>query len=632
MEAARRQRELLPESSPAAAAAAAADGQRRSQERRLGQQKLLLLRRQGLALASLHKWAKSTGGGRRRNTFRRAPKLIATLRWCGQAGGGAAAHKPQLPTKGELAALQAHRHRSRRRRRVLRAKDLRQLALARAKAQQRARLAFKRRYKHKRREELERKAARRIARALRADVEAAEQDGGGVSGLLARPLLAPPSAATALRGMEAGAGAAEAGGGTGASNNPLLQPWAAARVKCESASALVQQTLRGSQLLPPEDGELSGVFDQMLIVGLPLESLREPHVRLGESYAPQVVYTFPEGALCTEAVADFCLPQGVTVTAIDPATGQPQPQPRPVSPASAPPLSGLCSRQRARLAAAALEEATEVLFVLSGGGPDGSETSYGMCLHVRRPYLFSDRVTASADLCYCFIAKHPFLPLHLGVLRALVRMNLFPPDDLLPLPSTSGAATPPAPSTALGARPLQAELEREKRAVLRITRALHRFALLPFPKPGDEVAFQLFEGLSQALALPIYFRRPPAPAVTAAGWGQTVTLADATDEDDEATRLVREWAAPVLLSRLGLERVLLVLLSMLTELQVVVVSSDLQLLSASVLAFATLLRPLVWAGPVIATLPQKHSDYLVRPRRGHAGWIDASIDPRASVF
>lgn len=31
----------------------------------------------------------------------------------------------------------------------------------------------------------------------------------------------------------------------------------------------------------------------------------------------------------------------------------------------------------------------EYVFVLSGGGSDGSEVSYGMCLHAKRIYAYS---------------------------------------------------------------------------------------------------------------------------------------------------------------------------------------------------------------------------------------------------
>lgn len=568
-------------------AASGPDRRGASEALRRGQRRLLLLRRQGLVLAMLRK--RDAAGPHQQQLLRqrrRGLQLHATVRWCGAAG-----RRARLPGPAEFVALQAQRQLSRRRRRVLRLKEMKQRELSRQRAQWKARQRLKRSLKHKRREELERKAARRIARALREDAEAEAAGGLGdatITSLVARPIVAPPAGP---RGP--------------------LQPWAAApRVPCESASALVQQTLRASQLLPPEDSARTGLYDQMLVVGLPLESLREPVVRLGGTYAPQVVYTFPEGVLAAESVAEFCLPQGVTVTPIDPATGQPQ-----ASPGSAPsPLpSGICSRQRAKLAAAALEEAKEVLFVLSGGGADGSETSYGMCLHVRRPYLYSDRVAARADLCYCFVAKRPFLPLHLGVLRELVRLHLFPPT-----PSASDDYhhhySPASPKGAMGARPpLLAELEREKQAVLRITRALHRLAVLPVPAPGEEVSFNVFEGVPQALAVPTYFRRPPLPHPVAAAWGAPV----AVEDEDEATRLVREWAAPVLLSLLGLERVLMVALGMLTELQVVVVSPEPQILSACVLALATLVRPLVWAGPLIATLPQRHSDYLVRPSVHH---------------
>ena len=108
--------------------------------------------------------------------------------------------------------------------------------------------------------------------------------------------------------------------------------------------------------------------------------------------------------------------------------------------------------------------------------------------------------------------------------------------------------------------------------------------------------FNAFEAVPQALTVPTYFHRP----VLEAG-------------DDEATHFLRQWAVPVLVNLMSLDNILLVLLSMLTEIQLVVVFPDLQLLSSSVLSLISLLRPLVWAGPLIVTLPQKLKDYLESP-------------------
>jgi hypothetical protein len=121
--------------------------------------------------------------------------------------------------------------------------------------------------------------------------------------------------------------------------------------------------------------------------------------------------------------------------------------------------------------------------------------------------------------------------------------------------------------------------------------------VLPVPVPGEEIEFKVTDVQApQALAVPVFFRRPVLPP-----------------GEDDATYFLREWAVPVLLDLVGLENVLLVLLAMLTEMQLVVVCPDLQILSASVLAMVALLRPLVWAGPLIVTLPQKLHGYLESP-------------------
>jgi hypothetical protein len=62
-----------------------------------------------------------------------------------------------------------------------------------------------------------------------------------------------------------------------------------------------------------------------------------------------------------------------------------------------------------------------------------------------------------------------------------------------------------------------------------------------------------------------------------------------------------------------LENILTVVGCLMTEMQVVVVSPDLQVLSAAVFSFVCMLLPLKWAGPLIVTLPSSLYAYLESP-------------------
>ena len=73
------------------------------------------------------------------------------------------------------------------------------------------------------------------------------------------------------------------------------------------------------------------------------------------------------------------------------------------------------------------------------------------------------------------------------------------------------------------------------------------------------------------------------------------------------------WALPALLRHLPLDQIILAVGCALTEMRVVVVGTDLGVVSGCVLALVNLLRPLKWAGPVIVTLPSSLHAYLESP-------------------
>lgn len=82
---------------------------------------------------------------------------------------------------------------------------------------------------------------------------------------------------------------------------------------------------------------------------------------------------------------------------------------------------------------------------------------------------------------------------------------------------------------------------------------------------------------------------------------------------DDLTFFMGRWALPTLLKYVSVDHLLLILGCCLTEMRVVFVADDLQILSACVFSLLLLLRPLSWAGPVIVTLPHTLSAYLESP-------------------
>jgi hypothetical protein len=177
-------------------------------------------------------------------------------------------------------------------------------------------------------------------------------------------------------------------------------------------------------------------------------------VAVGTTYSPQVIYSFPEGVICAEAVPDFCLPDGVHIS--------------PYVPTATAADASHSHTNNERRVMNALAEVKEVVFVLSGGGADGSEVSYGMCLHVNRVYRHSEKVLVQGPLCYCFISQYPFLPLHLNVLREIVRIHLSTGGGGFSVPQPAGKAP-----CAKG-RVVTDELELEAKAIMKITDILNR--------------------------------------------------------------------------------------------------------------------------------------------------------------
>ena len=316
-----------------------------------------------------------------------------------------------------------------------------------------------------------------------------------------------------------------------------------------TAAALRRRPSEG-QPLATEDSQEARIFDHFLVVGLPSRLVEHPDVAVGARYSPKVLHHLsPTGAPTqAEAIADFCLPAGAKVSAAQAGEGR-----RPG-------------------ALNAVRGVKEVIFVLSGGGRDGSRVQYGVCAHASRFYeSVSDDVDrpplVEVDVCYCIVTQFPFLPLHFSVLRSAIRAEI---------------------------EAFETRKHPRSRRYAAAHAALKTYSRVPPPGPGLKVEVNIGEVIEWTRP------RRRRPKLSRA-------------PRDEATRLAREWSLPVVLGRLSLENVLRVLACALLELRVVFVSRDLQTLSACALGAVSLLRPLRWAGPLISALPADLRDYLDSP-------------------
>lgn len=83
-----------------------------------------------------------------------------------------------------------------------------------------------------------------------------------------------------------------------------------------------------------------------------------------------------------------------------------------------------------------------------------------------------------------------------------------------------------------------------------------------------------------------------------------------SEKDKEESYLVMLWALPVLLKYLPLDQIVLALGCAVTEMRIIVQHPDFHVISAIILAFMQLLRPLRWCSPVIVILPDQYQEII----------------------
>ncbi|OQR89960.1 hypothetical protein ACHHYP_05916 [Achlya hypogyna] len=212
-----------------------------------------------------------------------------------------------------------------------------------------------------------------------------------------------------------------------------------------------------------------------------------------------------------------------------------------------------------------LVEPSFFVFILSGGGDTGQDIHYASCL-VRWLPLPRDFLVQPAErdtfapVAYCVVSKLPLWAFNKPLLTHLHELHA---QELNQAPhlwhDLASLATPK----------LAHALERKLRLL----------GSMMLPQAGYSLHINLFD---QSLLL-------------------------------ERPAYQRGWALPTVMATLSIETLLSGLSCLLVELKVVVVCDHMETLTATVLALASLLAPLTWAGPVVAVLPSILLEYLEAP-------------------
>lgn len=207
----------------------------------------------------------------------------------------------------------------------------------------------------------------------------------------------------------------------------------------------------------------------------------------------------------------------------------------------------------------------EYVFRLTGGGRDGADVYYGICLHTTVPHHHTHLdgiVDKRADMqrCICIITRYPFLDFFFNVLRDL-------------------------------ARTCEGNIQRSM-----IDDIVKSYVEWPVPASGTTKSFQPLNGTE-----PFELTRPPSPSK------------EELHGLPEEIVFVREWALPILFSSMTIDNVMMVLGCAMREMHVVVETEDLQLLSGVIWSVVCLLHPLKWANPLIVTVPNTLYEFLDSP-------------------
>lgn len=209
---------------------------------------------------------------------------------------------------------------------------------------------------------------------------------------------------------------------------------------------------------------------------------------------------------------------------------------------------------------------------------------YGICVIAKEITSLTDAHNITHDvavpICYCLVSRYPFFSLHQTIILSLLMLLHFKRVQLLSRidPSTLSSSQRGKP---LGPHQVSACITLLKRYYDCVVPCMGETLTLPVPK----------------LLLPISFTR-----------GTSIHGDSIGSDSNETMTYMREWCCVLAWSYISCDVLIDLLELALREYKIVVVDSNLALLSAACMSIHPMLQPLTWCGAYIPILPNFIAD------------------------
>jgi hypothetical protein len=242
-----------------------------------------------------------------------------------------------------------------------------------------------------------------------------------------------------------------------------------------------------------------------------------------------------------------------------------------------------------------------------------SEELYGVCVIAREMASLTDALgrvhDVSCPISYCILSRYPFFQLHQQVIMQILQLlhlkrvkhlakvaNQQTPTSITsPIspqsptsPEMDPLSHPPNTSVNLVARLRGKPLGPHQ--VPACVQLLKKYYDTPVPGRGESLYLP-----APKLLLPISFVRPNL------------------SQTKERIALIAQWVCPLAWTLMSAEMLVDLLEILLREFKLIVVDTNLAMLSAAVLSCAPLLHPLIWSGVNLPILPNRLREFLEAP-------------------
>jgi len=219
-----------------------------------------------------------------------------------------------------------------------------------------------------------------------------------------------------------------------------------------------------------------------------------------------------------------------------------------------------------------------------------------------------------SPVCYAFISKFPFHDFFFNVIydiintERILRMDMMDTSELLPYDTDVKIGT--GANNKSTSHSSAREIDRQTYVYLQrslLEEVLGKVLILPVPKFGDTLKFNVSNYLSQPLS---FTRQVPPLAI------------------GEHSLSSSQWALPVLLSWMPYEALVWAIGLILCEAKMIIVGSEVGMVSCAISGMLSLIQPLKWVAPLIPILPLKHFEFVESPVPLIAGLV---IDAHAAL-